>query len=82
VAIGPIFATFTKQASDAPVGLEGLRLARHAVGKLPLVAIGGITLENSLDVLTAGSDALALIRDIWSPSGQAATQTRRLLHRP
>lgn len=82
VAIGPIFATFTKQPSDAPVGLEGLRLARHAVGKLPLVAIGGITLENSLDVLTAGSDALALIRDIWSPSGQAATQTRRLLHRP
>jgi thiamine-phosphate pyrophosphorylase len=81
VAIGPIFATLTKQASGAPVGLEGLRLARQAVGKLPLVAIGGITLENSLDVLTAGGDALALIRDIWSPSGQAAAQTRRLLHR-
>jgi thiamine-phosphate pyrophosphorylase len=81
VAIGPIFATLTKQASDFPVGLEGLRLARQAVGKLPLVAIGGITLENSLDVLTAGGDAFAVIRDIWIPAGQAAAQTKRLLHR-
>lgn len=81
VTIGPIFATLTKQASDAPVGLEGLRLARHAVGKLPLVAIGGITLENSQEVLTAGGDALALISGIWLPAGQAATRTKRLLHR-
>jgi thiamine-phosphate pyrophosphorylase len=81
VAIGPIFATLTKEASDAPVGLEGLRLARHALGKLPLVAIGGITFENSLDVLTAGGDAIALIRDIWLPAGQASAQTGRLLHR-
>jgi thiamine-phosphate pyrophosphorylase len=82
VAIGPIFATLTKQASDSPVGLEGLRLARQAVGKLPLVAIGGITLENSLDVLTAGGDAFAVIRDIWIPAGQAAAKTKRLLHQP
>lgn len=82
VAIGPIFATLTKQASETPVGLEGLRLARHAVGKLPLVAIGGITFENSLEVLTAGGDALAVIRDIWIPAGQASAQIRRLLDRP
>jgi thiamine-phosphate pyrophosphorylase len=80
VAIGPIFATLTKQASEVPVGLEGLRLARDAVGNLPLVAIGGITFENSLDVFSAGGDAIALIRDIWIPAGQAATQTKRLLH--
>jgi thiamine-phosphate pyrophosphorylase len=80
VAIGPVFATSTKQASDAPVGLEGLRLARHAVGRRPLVAIGGITLENSLDVLSAGANAISLVRDIWIPAGQAATQTKRLLH--
>jgi thiamine monophosphate synthase len=57
-----------------------LRVARQVVGKLPLVAIGGITLENSLDVLTAGGDAFAVIRDIWIPAGQAAAQTKRLLH--
>ena len=81
IAIGPVFATSTKQASDAPVGLEGLRLARQAVGAHSLVAIGGITLENSVDVFASGANAIALIRDIWIPAGQAATQTQRLLHR-
>jgi thiamine-phosphate pyrophosphorylase len=81
VAIGPIFNTATKQADNTPLGLEGLRLVSQAVGNLPLVAIGGITFENSLDVLNAGASALSLIRDIWIPTGQAPTQTKRLLHR-
>lgn len=82
IAIGPIFATSTKQASDAPLGLEGLRLARKAVGRRPLVAIGGITLENSLEVLTSGADAIAVIRDVWRVTGEAATQTNKMLHLP
>ena len=41
IAIGPIFATATKEASDPPVGLEGLRIVRQTVGTIPLVAIGG-----------------------------------------
>lgn len=82
IAIGPIFATSTKQASDAPLGLEGLRLARKAVGRRPLVAIGGITLENSLEVLTSGADAIAVIRDLWRVTGEAATQTNKMLHLP
>jgi thiamine-phosphate pyrophosphorylase len=81
VAIGPIFETSTKQASHRAVGLEGLRLAREAIGNVPLVAIGGITLENSLQVLAAGCDALAVISDIWISAEQASTQTRRLLHK-
>lgn len=80
VAIGPIFATSTKQGSDSPVGLQGLRLARLAVGTIPLVAIGGITSDNSQDVLIAGADAIAVIRDLWISAGQAATQIKRLLH--
>jgi thiamine-phosphate pyrophosphorylase len=82
IAIGPIFATSTKQASDAPLGLEGLRLARKAVGRRPLVAIGGITLENSLEVLTSGADAFAVIRDLWRVTGEVATQTNKMLHLP
>src|SRR6266850_7885948 len=61
VAIGPIFATPTKEASDDPVGPEGVRRAREEVGRHPLVAIGGITLENSVDVLNAGANAVAVI---------------------
>lgn len=81
IAIGPIFATSTKEASDPPVGLEGLRIARQAVGSIPLVAIGGITLENSQEVLDAGADAIAVISNLWITSSQAARQTNRLLHR-
>jgi thiamine-phosphate pyrophosphorylase len=80
IAIGPIFATATKEASHPPVGLEGLRIVRETVGSIPLVAIGGITLENGQRVLDAGADAIAAIRDIWVPAGRAASQTNWLLH--
>ena len=81
VAIGPIFASVSKQSSNTLVGLEGLRRVRQSLGSLPLVAIGGITLQNSFDVLTAGCDAVSLIRDIWIHSGSAISQTTNLLHR-
>ena len=80
IAIGPIFRTSSKHASESLVGLDGLRQVRQAVGKIPLVAIGGITTETSQDVLDAGADAIAIISDIWTSSRQAAAQTERLLH--
>lgn len=82
IAIGPIFATSTKQASESPAGLTGLQRVRQAVGKTPLVAIGGITSENSQDVIDAGADAIAVISDIWSSPGEVVAHTRRLLHGP
>lgn len=69
VAIGPIFATTTKQTSNPPVGLEGLRHLRDTLGTIPLVAIGGITSKNGPDVVQAGADAIALVSDIWAGSG-------------
>jgi thiamine-phosphate pyrophosphorylase len=45
LAFGPVFTTSSKEQPGATVGLEGLRQARDATRK-PLVAIGGITLEN------------------------------------
>jgi thiamine-phosphate pyrophosphorylase len=81
IAIGPIFSSPTKESTEANVGLEGLARVRQVVSEIPLVAIGGITSENSQDVLDAGADAVALISDIWSFPGQFAQQTDRLLHR-
>jgi thiamine-phosphate pyrophosphorylase len=81
IAIGPIFATSTKESSDPPVGLEGLRIVRQLVGAIPLAAIGGITIENGKEVLDAGADAISIIRDIWTLPGQAAGHTNRLLYR-
>jgi len=60
LAIGPVFATATKQNPDPVVGLEGVRAAR-ALYRGPLVAIGGITLENCAAVWEAGADTIALV---------------------
>ncbi len=64
IAFGPVFATSTKQNPDAIVGLETLRRVRDIVVDHPLVAIGGITLENAEEVLNAGADSVAVISAI------------------
>jgi thiamine-phosphate pyrophosphorylase len=63
LSLGPIFATKSKEKPDAVVGLEGLKALRSLTPK-PLVAIGGITLENAADVLAAGADSVAVISGI------------------
>ncbi len=63
IAIGPIFPTLSKENPDPVVGLAGLSEARKATRK-PLVAIGGITLENARAVIEAGADSVAVVRDL------------------
>ena len=63
VALGPVFATASKQNPDPVVGVEEVRRCRSLLEK-PLVAIGGITRENALDVLRAGADSVAVISDL------------------
>jgi thiamine-phosphate pyrophosphorylase len=60
IAIGPIFATVTKENPDETVGIDGLKDVRKAIANFPLVAIGGITLENVGEVLQI-ADSIALI---------------------
>ena len=82
VAFGPIFATSSKENPDPVVGLGGLREARKATRK-PLVAIGGITLENARAVIEAGADSVAVIRalvgapDITQRAGDFLDQLQR-----
>lgn len=66
IAIGPIFETRTKADPDDVVGLEGLAEVRNTLRNFPLVAIGGITIENINVVLNAGADSAALISAIVS----------------
>jgi thiamine-phosphate pyrophosphorylase len=65
VATGPVFATSSKLNPDPVVGLEGVRLARRLTKK-PLVAIGGITLENCVSVIEAGADSVAVISSLFA----------------
>jgi thiamine-phosphate pyrophosphorylase len=78
VAIGPVFATGSKTNPDPVVGLEGVRRARQLTAK-PLVAIGGITLENCRQVLEAGADSVAIISALRDHPRESAERFLRIL---
>jgi thiamine-phosphate pyrophosphorylase len=77
VAFGPVFATASKRNPDAVVGVEELRRCRSLVEK-PLVAIGGITRENAIDVLKAGADSVAVISDLVPEPATARSVRERM----
>lgn len=64
VALGPIYPTLLKEMPFAPQGLPRLSGWKKKIGGLPLVAIGGITLERVKPVLEAGADSAAAVTDI------------------
>jgi len=72
VAFGPVFPTASKRDPDRVVGVEEVLRLRGLVEK-PLVAIGGITLENALEVLRAGADSIAVIAGLLPQPATAAT---------
>lgn len=78
VAIGPVFATMSKEKPDAVVGLEGVRQARQLTRK-PLVAIGGITRANAASVIAAGADSVAVISDLLPDPRKSAEEFFRIL---
>jgi thiamine-phosphate pyrophosphorylase len=78
LAIGPVFATSSKDKPDPLVGLEGVRRAR-ALTRKPLVAIGGITRANAASVIDAGADSVAVISDLLRDPGKSAEEFLRIL---
>ncbi|GIW39904.1 MAG: thiamine-phosphate synthase [Candidatus Binatia bacterium] len=60
VSFGPVFPTSTKSDAEAPKGLEALREACRK-SRLPVVAVGGISLDRIPCVLEAGARAAAVI---------------------
>ena len=78
LAIGPVFATSSKQNPDPVVGLEGVRRAR-ALTRKPLVAIGGITRANAASVIEAGADSVAVISDLLRDPRKSAEEFLRIL---
>ncbi|MBW8714001.1 MAG: thiamine phosphate synthase, partial [Acidobacteria bacterium] len=78
VAVGPVFATSTK---DTGYSARGLDLVRHAAGRgKPIVAIGGLTIDNMSDVVRAGALGVAVITDLLQgdPESRARAFIARL----
>lgn len=82
VAIGPVFATTTKTTGYDVLGLEPVRNAatRAARHGLPVVAIGGITLDRAEAVLQQGAASVAVIGDLLVTNDPQA-RVRAYLHR-
>lgn len=78
VAIGPVFATGTKENAEPVVGLEGVRRAR-ALTRRPLVAIGGITPANASSAIEAGADSVAVIGALLATPDTVDDAVRRFL---
>src|SRR5579862_5613691 len=64
IALGPIYPTLLKQMPWAPQGLARLSEWKRRIGAIPLVAIGGLTLERLAGVYAAGADCAAVVTDI------------------
>lgn len=67
IAASPVFHTHTKNDIAPPLGLDGLKQLRH-LSALPLVAIGGINLQNLESVLNAGANGVAVVSSLFHAS--------------
>ena len=63
LAIGTLFTSPSKSFAHDPLGLDRFATMRRLV-PVPVVAIGGITLERAHDVREAGADGIAVISDV------------------
>jgi thiamine-phosphate pyrophosphorylase len=66
LAIGPVFGTNTKDTGYCAVGLEMVAQVSSLAARreVPVVAIGGITLERVTEVLSAGASSVCVISDL------------------
>ena len=80
VAFGPIYQTTTKGVGRPPQGIDPLRKARE-LAKVPLVAIGGINIDNVTPVVEAGADAIcvtAAVASAENPEAAAAAMVEAI----
>lgn len=74
IAFGPVFSTATKNDTEPVVGLDRLRAVRELTSK-PLVAIGGITIENATQAIETKADSVAVINS-WQDTSDIPERLR------
>jgi thiamine-phosphate pyrophosphorylase len=81
LAVGPVFGTTTKDTGYSAVGLGLVSTAARLARAIPVVAIGGITLETASSVVEAGATSVAVIGDLLThgnPQARVAAYLQRL----
>ena len=79
IGVGHIFPTFSKDKPSKPLGTSALRTIANAASGLPVIAIGGIDLDNAGEVIRAGATGIAVISAV-SGSEDPVSATRDLFN--
>lgn len=74
--LGPIFPTPSKAQYGPPLGAQTLATAAHELAPFPLLALGGVSVENARECLAAGAQGIAGISLFAEPSRLADTVPR------
>jgi len=75
LVVGPVFVT-ASHPGRAPLGLATLQQIVAAAGDLPVIAIGGMTIDRVREVRGAGAYGVAAIRALWDDAEPAAAARR------
>jgi len=82
IALGPIFPTTLKSMRFAPQGILKITEWKKRIGNIPLVAIGGIKLEQAAAIYAAGADSIAVVSDVTQNPDPDARVRAWLQHQP
>jgi thiamine-phosphate pyrophosphorylase len=82
VALGPIFPTTLKSMRFGPQGIPKITEWKRRIGNIPLVAIGGIKLEQAGAIFAAGADSIAVVSDVTQNTDPDARVRAWLQHQP
>ena len=64
VALGPVYPTILKKMKWHQQGVEKLTEWKGRIGDIPLVAIGGMSVERAAGAFAAGADIVSAVTDI------------------
>jgi thiamine-phosphate diphosphorylase len=80
VSVGSVFATTSKADAGGPIGIAPIVEIKRAT-RLPVIAIGGISLDNVVSVIRGGADGVAVISAVAEAEDMvvAASELRRLV---
>jgi len=76
VVFGPVFATASKEKYGAPLGVDELQRVAPEVWPMPVLALGGINVNNAVECLRAGASGIAGISLFEDPRAIAALVAR------
>jgi len=82
IALGPIFPTTLKSMRFAPQGIAKITEWKKRIRDIPLVAIGGIKLEQAAEIYAAGADSIAVVSDVTQNPDPDARVRAWLQHQP